>query len=296
MFTGDLEVERSRPDPLREPPSPAQLAELERLIRRGAGLQNTPGLSISPAQPSDARVAYELHVEQKHLRLLVPELERFVSLSGREVLDFGCGTGGVAVASRGARVVGVEPTAASVEAATLRARLRGVEARTRFLHQPDTRHLPFADETFDLCVANSVLEYIYEDRAAYVQELWRVLRPGGVLYVGDTSNGLYPCELHSGRLLINYRAGKVRAERCVAGVSFWELERILEGRPHRVLNLERPPGEARAAFLARHRSSSALGLLCGAVLLALEALGHPLGVPLEAWLPWLNLAIAKPSA
>ncbi len=280
--------------------TPERLVPLERLIRQGAGWQDVVGEeATSPAQPpkgpSPAFLEYELNVEFKHLRLLVPQLERFISLRGRQVLDFGCGTGGVSVAvgSRGACVVGVEPTLANVRAATVRAGLHGLDERASFIHLPDTARLPFADASFDLCIANSVIEYIYDNRAAFLGELWRVLKPGGLLYIGDTSNGLYPREMHSGRWLINYRPALVRAERCVSGLGYWEVERLLAGRPHRVLNLEQPR-QARTAFLERRRLNPAIKALVGAaLLLAQKTLCQPWGIPLEAYLPWLNLAIAK---
>lgn len=280
-------------------PDPEGLAELERLIRQGAGGRDVVEAPAQPERrdgpPSPGFLQYELNLEFKHLRLLVPQVERFVSLAGRRVLDFGCGTGGVSVAvcSRGAYVVGVEPIGDNLRAARVRARLHGLLERTAFLHLPDTARLPFLDASFDLCIANSVLEYVYDNRQAYLSEIWRVLKPGGVLYLGDTSNGLYPREMHSGRWLINYQPRKVRQLRCVSGVSYWEIKRLLAGRPHGVLNLGQP-GQAREAFLGRRRPSPALRALLDTLLLAFQkTVCRPLGAPLEAFLPWLNLAIAK---
>ncbi|MFH1036309.1 MAG: class I SAM-dependent methyltransferase [Pseudomonadota bacterium] len=279
--------------------TPQALAELEGLIRQGAGWQDVVGEQDPGAAPvrgpSPAFLDYELHVEFKHLKLLVPQVERFSSLAGKRVLDFGCGTGGVSVAlaSRGAQVVGVEPTQANVAAAAVRAGLHGLQDRAQFIHLPDTARLPFEEDCFDLVIANSVIEYIFQDRDAYLGEMWRVLQPGGLLYIGDTSNGLLPREMHSGRWLINYRPDLVRQERCVSGLGYWEVESILVDCPHRVLNLEQPR-QARAAFLERRGWPPALKALVNAVLLVLQAtLCRPWGVPLEAYLPWLNLAILK---
>jgi SAM-dependent methyltransferase len=278
---------------------PARLAPLEALIRQGAGWQDVVGEEIPqislPKGPSPAFLDYELHVEFKHLKLLVPQLERFLSLEGRQVLDFGCGTGGVSVAvsSRGAQVVGVEPILANVRAAQVRAELHGLGQRARFIHLPDTARLPFADACFDLCIANSVIEYIFENRAAYIGEMWRVLKPGGILYIGDTSNGILPREMHSGRWFINYRPELVRQERYVSGLSYWEVKSILAGQAHRVLNLEQPR-QARSAFLERrHLHPAVKAVLSALLLVAQKTICQPWGVPLEAWLPWLNLAIAK---
>jgi predicted SAM-dependent methyltransferase len=49
-------------------------------------------------------------------------------------------------------------------------------------HKMDIRALEFADATFDLILCSHVLEHVWEDQAA-MGELYRVLRPGGVVLV-----------------------------------------------------------------------------------------------------------------
>lgn len=46
-------------------------------------------------------------------------------------------------------------------------------------HQVDITRLPMADASYDVVIANHVLEHIHDDRCA-MRELFRVLRPGGV--------------------------------------------------------------------------------------------------------------------
>jgi SAM-dependent methyltransferase len=46
-------------------------------------------------------------------------------------------------------------------------------------HQVDITCLPMADSTYDVMIANHVLEHIDDDRVA-MRELFRVLRPGGI--------------------------------------------------------------------------------------------------------------------
>ena len=46
----------------------------------------------------------------------------------------------------------------------------------------DIEHLSFADHTFDRIVVSEVLARVFEDRKA-LRELWRVLKPGGVLAI-----------------------------------------------------------------------------------------------------------------
>jgi SAM-dependent methyltransferase/uncharacterized protein YbaR (Trm112 family) len=47
----------------------------------------------------------------------------------------------------------------------------------------DAHDIPFEDETFDVATAQAVLEHVVDPRRC-VEEIWRVLKPGGLLFVG----------------------------------------------------------------------------------------------------------------
>jgi SAM-dependent methyltransferase len=100
-------------------------------------------------------------------------------LRGRRVLDVGCGKGRFArvLAARGARVVGLDVSAAMLAAARF-------ETLDRV--QGSARRLPFRDGTFDAAIAVEVFEH-FEPRAveAACDELRRVLRPGGLFVLVD---------------------------------------------------------------------------------------------------------------
>lgn len=89
------------------------------------------------------------------------------------VLDLGCGEGrfGRQLAERGARVTGLEPTAALCAAAQARGGYDEVL-------DGDATQLTFPDAHFDLVLAYLVLIDIADFRAA-IREAHRVLRPGG---------------------------------------------------------------------------------------------------------------------
>lgn len=96
-------------------------------------------------------------------------------VSGRRILDAGCGSGPLSAALRdkGAAVTGFDLSAAMV--ALARRRL-GEDAD---LHVADlSKPLPFADAEFDDVVASLVLHYL-EDWSGPLAELRRVLKPGG---------------------------------------------------------------------------------------------------------------------
>ncbi|MFF4988056.1 class I SAM-dependent methyltransferase [Streptosporangium saharense] len=98
-------------------------------------------------------------------------------VTGRRILDAGCGSGPLSAAlrDRGAIVTGVDVSAGML--ALARRRLGDGVA----LHAVDLRdRLPFADGAFDDVVASLVLHYL-EDWGPTLAELRRVLRPGGRL-------------------------------------------------------------------------------------------------------------------
>jgi SAM-dependent methyltransferase len=98
-----------------------------------------------------------------------------------ELLDFGCGWGSILrEASRvGWRAVGVEVDERKVQFC----REQGMEAV-----YADLLERPFAANTFDAAIAEQVFEHLYSP-VEYMAELHRILRPGGVLYVGVPNLG-----------------------------------------------------------------------------------------------------------
>ncbi|HET9946201.1 MAG TPA: methyltransferase domain-containing protein [Actinomycetes bacterium] len=117
-----------------------------------------------------------------------PEILRLAGdVSGRRILDAGCGSGPLAEALRekGAVVSGFDASAAMVDLA--RQRLGGdADVRVADLGEP----LPFSDDEFDVVVASLVLHYL-EDWAGPLAEVRRVLKPGGRLIVSVIHPSVY---------------------------------------------------------------------------------------------------------
>lgn len=59
----------------------------------------------------------------------------------------------------------------------------GYASVIRLLHA-DCKHLPDPDQTFDIVMSNSIVHHIPEPREVF-SEMWRVLKPGGLLFVRD---------------------------------------------------------------------------------------------------------------
>jgi ubiquinone/menaquinone biosynthesis C-methylase UbiE len=113
-------------------------------------------------------------------RLQGPDIVRALQLRATDtVLDFGCGSGYIAVelSKLAGRTVGVD-TIDYLQHARVPARLRG---RLEFVQASGMR-LPFPAKSFDRVLASEVLPMI-PDPAPFLSEIKRVLKPDGRLVV-----------------------------------------------------------------------------------------------------------------
>jgi len=105
--------------------------------------------------------------------------------AGKVVVDVGCGGGLLAeeIARLGAAVIGVDPSASSIETARAHAAQAGLVIDYRI---GAGEHLPVDDASADVVYCVDVLEHV-ADLDAVIAETARVLKPGG-LYLFDTIN------------------------------------------------------------------------------------------------------------
>ena len=109
---------------------------------------------------------------------------------GQHVLDVGCGTGYLArllaqaVGPEG-RVVGIDPSPAMISYASRQTR----HATNCQFHVGAAEALEFPAEHFDVVVSSLVMHHLPRDlRMDALQEMRRVLRPGGKLLVAEAHN------------------------------------------------------------------------------------------------------------
>jgi arsenite methyltransferase len=106
---------------------------------------------------------------------------------GAVVLDLGCGAGTdllIAAQMTGptGRVIGVDMTASMLERARASADEMGVDNVE--LHEALIESLPLGDASVDVVISNGVIDLV-PDKDAVLDEIDRVLRPGGRLQLAD---------------------------------------------------------------------------------------------------------------
>jgi SAM-dependent methyltransferase len=142
------------------------------------------------------------------LRLLKPRLD---FAAGPRVLDLGCGGGFLlrAVQEAGAQVSGLEPSLQGLQVAER----RGI----RDLYLCGGQRLPFADAQFDGVLCMDVVEHVPDERSV-LNEVFRVLRPGGLLLISVPAyNVLWGHEDALGGHFRRYRRPALRRAASKAG-------------------------------------------------------------------------------
>ena len=153
----------------------------------------------------------------------VPESELGIlgDVSGKDVLDLGCGTAYFSawLARRGASVVGLDVTPVQLETARRCQREFGIEFP---LIEASAEDVPLADASFDL-VHSEYGASIWCDPYRWIPEAARLLRPGGLLVFLRNSTLVILCSPDEGKVeerLVRPQFGMRRFEWPEGGVEF----------------------------------------------------------------------------
>jgi ubiquinone/menaquinone biosynthesis C-methylase UbiE len=214
-------------------------------------------------------------------------------------------------------VTGVEPDGNLAAAAQIRVQEDGVQDAVRILHLPDTSRLPYADGSFQVIICNAVLEHIApSERGIYVREVWRVLEPGGFLYITETPNRLSPYDGHTTRLWgipwmplklarrYGIWRGRIEPDKTesdlvsmgIRGATYFEVRSALHGQRFSVVRSQ-GRDEIEATVDLDRQQSTLRRMMKKAYVATFRVLDRTLcrwtGIPVAAFLPDLTLCLQK---
>ena len=188
------------------------------------------------------------------IKTLIDDFE--IDLEQKNILDFGCGAG--AFAMNLLRLGATKITCVDVDEDLLsiaESRLSDYFAENYTVKQikyiDGEYHLPFQDSEFDIVWPHAVMEHVFPHQRKYVlEELWRVLKCGGLLIIDATPNRLWIKEDHTSNLFaVNYLPLGIAASfarrfservpsdqsiekllsRGFRGCTYWEIKKVLHG-------------------------------------------------------------------
>jgi SAM-dependent methyltransferase len=129
----------------------------------------------------------------------IPWVASLGDLSGKTVLEIGCGTGSstVALAEQGAIVTALDEDAGSLRVARQRAALHRTPAT--FLEANSREAFAkYSPESFDIVGMFAVVEHMtLDERLAAIREAWTLIKPGGLLVVVEAPNRLWLQDSHT---------------------------------------------------------------------------------------------------
>ena len=203
---------------------------------------------------SYCRADYEVHRQE----VLRDEFEKYFNdfdPTGLDILDFGCGHGGLStlLADMGARsVTGIDLVPDRIDSANALVAQRDPAVRPRFLVAGDERTIDLPDASIDAILCFDVLEHVmeYED---IIREWWRVLRRNGRVLIhwvpwfnpyGPHINSLVPIPwshvLFSEQVLIDTCARIYDLPEFVS--KHWDLDENGNKKPNKWRQLKELPG------------------------------------------------------
>jgi ubiquinone/menaquinone biosynthesis C-methylase UbiE len=153
------------------------------------GPAQTEGRLIRWASFYDLVTNFLTFGQVRRLRTLTVDLA--LLKPGEDILDVGCGTGGVTIPAKErigvtGKAAGIDPAPEMIAVAQKKAHRKGFEIDFRV---GVIEALPFPDASFDVVTSSLMMHHLPEHlRIKGLAEVYRVLKPGGRLLVADMSH------------------------------------------------------------------------------------------------------------
>ncbi|MBX3356974.1 MAG: methyltransferase domain-containing protein [Phycisphaeraceae bacterium] len=186
-------------------PCPDQVTRLRELMLGTFFRGWSPDYLSSPAFEADL-LAHTTRRFEECRDMILPWIERHLPLDSKSVVDIGCGTGAstAAWAQKAERVVGYDIHAPSIDAANGRMEIMGIQNVTCRALRPDAL-IPAIRDDFpdgaDVIIMYAVLEHQKVlERIDTLRASWSLLRPGGLLVVGDSPTRFSMMDFHTSLL------------------------------------------------------------------------------------------------
>jgi len=164
-------------EPAKRSPDESLTPSIRDFWERNVNAEQVFGRSISPHARGESGYFADLSRQRfrshRHLRAWINTMQ-----AGQSVLEIGCGVGldAYEMARRGVQLTAADLTTVAVQ--TARRRFQSEQLPGQFVCT-DAGHLPFPDHQFDCVYSFGVLHHA-ADTQQCIQEVWRVLKPGGV--------------------------------------------------------------------------------------------------------------------
>jgi SAM-dependent methyltransferase len=202
----------------------------------------------------------QLFSVESSLDSVIPWIEYVCGLKNKNVLVFGTGLGGTTVACAlnigSGKVYGVDISPDAINKTRIKAEAYGVSDKIELYSADDTYPLKYADNFFDITVVAAVIEHIKGDRKKYINDLYRVTKNNGILYITGTPNLIYPKDMHTtGLYFIPWMSGRAAYKYAIwrnrwkkggdleysgrKGTTYWHIIKWLKGSTFEILNLRK---------------------------------------------------------
>jgi len=123
----------------------------------------------------EKRKSATAHDERRVRELIISKISKIVN----SILDVGCGNGWVAkeFLPKGKQVYSLDISVTNPAKA-----IKLYQYEKHFGITADSFHLPFNDNSFDCVIASEIIEHVFNP-AAFIKELFRVVKKGGSLII-----------------------------------------------------------------------------------------------------------------